>query len=83
MLGKSYHACYPPVADSGGKFTGCQHSKFGIMVMDSFLRVSRNHGYVMISANHPHRSQVFITSSNFMSLDFVYSDNVGWFGSGF
>jgi hypothetical protein len=40
LLGRSYHACYPPVADSGGKFTGCQHSKFGMLIMDSFLRVS-------------------------------------------
>ena len=41
LLGQTYHACYPPMMDSGGKFTGCQHSKFGMLVMDSFLRVSR------------------------------------------
>lgn len=40
MLGSAYYACYPPMTDSGGKYTGCAHSKFGMIQFDGFLRVS-------------------------------------------
>ncbi|KAJ9099805.1 hypothetical protein QFC21_003804 [Naganishia friedmannii] len=59
MLGKHYHAVYPPMADTGGRYAGSNHSKFAFIQFDGFLRV-------------------FITSANFMSLDFTYSDNE-WF----
>lgn len=39
-LGDGYIACYPPTSDSGGKFSGCAHSKFGILLFNGFMRVS-------------------------------------------
>ncbi|KAJ9118141.1 hypothetical protein QFC22_004044 [Naganishia vaughanmartiniae] len=59
MLGNNYNAVYPPMADTGGRYAGSNHSKFAFIQFEGFLRV-------------------FITSSNFMSLDFTYSDNE-WF----
>jgi hypothetical protein len=79
MLGIHYHAVYPPMADTGGKYAGSNHSKFAFIQFDGFLRVSLalvcGQSDELIPCTF---KKVFITSSNFMSLDFTYSDNE-WF----